>query len=426
MNPADQYSSPLGFSSLFAFCGLPLRLDSYKGCGFSCTYCFARARETVGGTPQIRPADPGVLHRHFRRVFVDKREDLSVVSECLRRRMPIQLGAMGDPFQFAERRFRVTENYLRSTAEHGYPLVISTRGALVAEQPYLDLLKAQHAVVVRMSLSTADDKRSAAVEREDVRPTTILRTMEKLSSAGIRVACRWQPYIPGLSEEPEMLAPRVASAGCQHCSFEFLRLPRERNADLQVGFYRRTGEDIYDRYETARALHRVREYILPAEQRLPTILRARTAIRATGMRFGAADNDLQYLSDDACCCSGVDAVPGFEGFFRHQVAYAVRRNFGRRITFRSIAREWTPNGSIDRYLNSGRRIAGKSRSTGSVRDHVARRWNTSGVEGSPDSFFGVEATGEYSPNGMRVYGWNAAKLEQLRFAGACSDPTSRT
>jgi DNA repair photolyase len=416
VNPADQYSSPLGFSSLFAFCGLPLRLDSYKGCGFSCTYCFARARETVGGTPHVRPADPDTLHRHFRRVFVDKREDLSAVSECIGRRMPIQLGAMGDPFQVAERRFRVSEHYLRAAAEYGYPLVISTRGALIAEQPYLDLLKAQHAVVVRLSLSTVDDERSAVVEHGDVRPTAVLRTMEKLSSAGIRVACRWQPYIPGLSEDPELLAPRIAAAGCQHCSFEFLRLPRERNAALQAGFYRRTGEDIYKRYETAKSLHRVREYILPAEQRLPTILRARSAIRAAGMRFGAADNDLQYLSDDACCCSGVDAVPGFEGFFRHQVAFAVRRNFGRRITFGSIAKEWTPKGSIDRYLNSGRRIAAESGSTGSVRDHVARRWNTSGMEGSPDSFFGVEATGERSASGMRIYRWNAAKLEQLRSA----------
>ena len=414
MSNNGRYTTPLGFSSLFAFCGLPLRLDSYKGCAFQCSYCFARARESVGGTPLIKPADPEVLARRLRRVFVEQRQDLSVVSECLSHRMPLHLGVMGDPFQPAEGRHRITLSYIRAAAEYRYPLVISTRGVLVAESPYIDILKDMKVLSVRMSLSTTDDHRSLVLERAEVSPSNILRAMEKLSEVGIRVGCRWQPFIPGVSEDPEVFAQRVADAGCRHCSFEFLRLPRERNQHLLDGFRSATGEDPLHAYQRQGAKHRVREYILPAETRLPMILRARAAIRRSGMVFGAADNDFQYLSDTACCCSGVDATDGFEGFFRHQIAYAIRQNFGQRIEYRTLAQEWAPTGSIDRYLNSGRSLRAKIGGEGTTRDHIAYRWNTSGLEGSPDFFYGVEATDEVSSDGMVVYRWNPALLSRLR------------
>ena len=210
--------------------------------------------------------------------------------------------------------------------------------------------------------------------------------------------------------------PRVASTGCRHCSFEFLRLPRERNKPLTSDFPILTGHDLYEFYRNAGALHRVREYILPGEHRLPTILRARAAIRQAGMTFGAADNDFQYLSDTACCCSGVDENTGFEGFFRHQIAYAVRKNFGGLIEYSTIAAEWVPTGSIDRYLNSGRRVGTKTGVAGTVREHIANRWNSSGLEASPDSFFGVESTGSLSTDGMMVYRWNPDRLAELRGA----------
>jgi DNA repair photolyase len=420
MSADNYYSAPLGFSSLFAFCGLPIRLDAYKGCAFRCTYCFARAREGVEGNPKVRPADPQVLARALRRVFVERREKLSVVSKCLQRRMPIHLGGMGDPFQPAEQRYKVSLQYLRTAVQYQYPLVISTRGDLIADSPYIELLKELQAVVVRLSLSTTEDTRSSLVERSEVRPSKVLRTMEKLSSIGVRVACRWQPFIPGISEDPEIFAPRVAATGSRHCSFEFLRLPREQNPLLIEGFREANGENIYKFYKSLGALHRVREYILPPENRLPVILRARAAVRASGMSFGAADNDFQYLSDNACCCSGVDGFPGFDGFFRHQIAYAVRRNFGRRIEYESIAHEWSPGGSIDRYLNSGRRVAPRTGAEGTVRDHIAQRWNTLGLEGSPDSFFGVEPTGEFTADRMRVYRWNPEKLAKLKPDDICS------
>lgn len=50
----DKYSTPFGLIGQFSFCGLPLRLDTYAGCGLSCTYCFARLRGGGALTSKIR------------------------------------------------------------------------------------------------------------------------------------------------------------------------------------------------------------------------------------------------------------------------------------------------------------------------------------------------------------------------------------
>jgi len=131
------------------------------------------------------------------------------------------------------------------------------------------------------------------------------------------------------------------------------------------------------------------------------------------MTFGAADNEFQYLSDTGCCCSGVDQFSGFGNWFKHQICYAVRKSVGRRITYESISREWAPNGSIDRYLNSHVRLAPRTNLAGTVRDHVRFRWNSPTAPGSPGSFYGVLTTSEMTSAENLIYEWNPAVLRQL-------------
>jgi len=118
--------------------------------------------------------------------------------------------------------------------------------------------------------------------------------------------------------------------------------------------------------------------------------------RRCGMTFGAADNDLQYLSDTACCCSGVDQFPGFENCFRHRVAYAVRKSRGNggRITYGLISREWAQHGSIDRFLNSRSRLSSRAADEGTLSQHLKARSNDSGSTISPAQFHGVVSTDE--------------------------------
>jgi hypothetical protein len=242
--------------------------------------------------------------------------------------------------------------------------------------------------------------------------------METLSNRGIVVTCRWQPYIPGVSEAPCEFVPRIAATGCRHVSFEHLKLPLERSNPLWQQFKAGTERDFFKEYHEAGARLDGRELVLPAAEKLQIALLVRACSHRHQMTFGAADNEFQYLSDTGCCCSGVDQFPGFEGWFKHQIGYAVRQSYGKPLRYEVLAKEWTPVGSIDRYLNSRSRIAERGKSNGTIRDHVRRRWNQADTPGSPTSFYGVLPTVDslerrrHQDN--RVYQWDQRIMHQLR------------
>lgn len=299
-------------------------------------------------------------------------------------------------------------------------MVLSTRSALTAESPYVDLLKDLKSAVVQFSFSSTVDSTGACVEPHATRPSVLLRVMETLSNRGIVVTCRWQPYIPGISEAPCEFVPRIAATGCRHVAFEHLKVPLERSNSLWQQFKADTDKDFFREYQEAGAHRDGRELVLPAAAKPQMALLARSCTHRQGMTFGAADNEFQYLSDTGCCCSGVDQFPGFEGWFKHQIGYAVRQSYGKLLRYEVLANEWAPAGSIDRYLNSRSRIAERGKSSGTIQDHVRRRWNQSNTPGSPTSFYGVLPTVDnlererHQDNG--VYKWDQRIMHQLRDA----------
>jgi DNA repair photolyase len=405
--PKAIFTNPLSITSQFPFCGLPLRLDSYAGCAFRCTYCFARYRGGNTYGDSVRPANPQRIAQIFHHAFRQSAKHKSgLLTQFLRRRVPIHFGGMSDPFQPAETLHRVTESILRILARHHYPTVISTKGSLVASPRYLQLLKEIGAVVVQFSFSSSVDNIANVVEPVSASPTSLLRTMEALVKNGINVTCRWQPLIPGISESPAEFVPRIAATGCCHIAVEHLKIPVERRHPLWERLVSAVGRDLSAEYRKVGALRDGREFILPASEKLPTILQVALEVRKHGMTFGAADNEFQYLSDTSCCCSGVDQFRGFENWFKHQIAYAVRKGVGNKITYDLISREWAPEGSIDWYLNSKSRLSGQTGCAGSIRDHIRAKWNDPRRGGSPTSYWGVRSTSISTSSGHLVYEWD--------------------
>ena len=366
----------------------------------------------------MRPADAQQIERVFDRAL--ERHGSGVIAEFLRHRTPVHIGGMSDPLQPAEQHHRVTASVLKTLIKHQYPMVLSTRSTLAARSPYIDLLKDLKSAVVQFSFSSTVDSVAACVEPHAERPSVLLRAMEALSNHGIVVTCRWQPYIPGISESPCEFVPRISATGCRHVAFEHLKLPFERSNPLWQEFKAGTERDFVEEYQEAGAHRDGRELVLPAARKLQTALLARSCSHRHGMTFGAADNEFQYLSDTGCCCSGVDQFPGFENWFKHQIGYAVRQSYGKPLRYEVLAKEWTPVGSVDRYLNSRSRIAARGKSNGTIRDHVRRRWNQAHTPGSPTSFYGVLSTMKNLQRRRhqadRVYEWDQQIVHQLRDA----------
>jgi DNA repair photolyase len=131
---------------------------------------------------------------------------------------------MSDPFQPAELRFGITRETLKILAKFEYPTVISTRGLIASSPRYLNLLREMKFVVVQFSMSSSRDDIADVLEPRSSPPSQLLRSMETLAQAGIPVTCRWQPYVPGQSEDPAEFAGRVSGTGCAHISFEHLKV----------------------------------------------------------------------------------------------------------------------------------------------------------------------------------------------------------
>jgi DNA repair photolyase len=416
------FSNPLTVTSQFSFCGLPLRLDSYAGCAFRCSFCFARFRGGNSFGDTVRPADGATLERIFGRIFGAQTPLSGIVAQFLKRRVPVHFGGMSDPFQPAELRHRITESFLRTLVKYEYPTVLSTRSKLVATEPYVQLLRRLRYVVVQFSFCSTRDNVAKEFEPYSSSPSDLLKTMSTLANHGIKVTCRWQPYIPAISEPAEEFASRVSSTGCRHVALEHLKIPIERNHPLWVELIEAAGRDFHSEYKAMNAPRDGREFILPPHAKVSAIVGTARAVRSRRMTFGAADNEFQYMSDTGCCCSGVDQFPGFENWFKHQIGFAIRKCIGRRITFDSLSREWAPNGSIDRYLNSHSRISKREEFSGSVREHLRVRWNNPAAPGSPASFYGVVGTAQTTSSGNKVYLWDekilsAGLLEIGEYAG---------
>ncbi|MCD9019145.1 hypothetical protein K7P01_26625 [Fulvivirgaceae bacterium QH1ED-6-2] len=312
---------------------------------------------------------------------------------------------MSDPFQKIEEKYTVSKNYLQTLQERNYPTVISTRSDLIARDDYFSILKSFENVVVQFSFSTLDDKKSMRIEPNSPKPSKLLRTMEKLSKAGVKTAARWQPVIVGFSETPEMFISKISSTGIKHLGVEHLKIPlsgSSKNAPWPT-HVESLGMNLNEIYKSKGALPVARELILPAEEKIGTILNIKKRLNRLDITFGCADNEFQYLSDTQCCCSGIDQFQGFDNWYKFQIGYAIRESINKKtIRFSAIKKEWRPTGSIKEFINSHCRTENEN----SIYEHLSKRWNSNDPRMNLASFYNVSDTNRVDSSGYKIYKWN--------------------
>lgn len=119
-------------------CNLPVRFDTYKGCSHGCKYCFAQKKQNIAKIQRDETVEA-------LRSFVEgKRGRETAWCDW---NIPIHWGGMSDPFQPIEKNIRASYDCLKLLAETKYPFVVSTKGRLVADPEYLDLLAQCNCVV---------------------------------------------------------------------------------------------------------------------------------------------------------------------------------------------------------------------------------------------------------------------------------------
>jgi DNA repair photolyase len=222
-------------------------VNPYVGCAFGCAYCYARyAHRYVA--ERLSAADPSRASAREeladlppwlafeRRIFV-KREAGAVLRRELKRpsryralhEEGVVIGTATDPYQPAERRFRITRGVLEALAEHeGLSVTIITKSPLVTrDADLLVRIAARSHLSVHVSLITADRDLARRLEPRAPTPEARLRAIARLRAHGIEVGVNVMPVLPGITDAPhllESLVRAVAGAGASYLGACALRL----------------------------------------------------------------------------------------------------------------------------------------------------------------------------------------------------------
>jgi DNA repair photolyase len=215
-------------------------INPYVGCVFGCAYCYARyahryaveriaaAEHDVATASEIdEPPLPPWLA--FERRILVKREAGRVLRRQLAgptrlaglRRDGVVIGTATDPYQPAERRFRLTRGILEVLAEHaGLGVTIITKSPLVTRD--VDLLMriaARSKISVHVSLITTDRELARRLEPRAPTPEARLRAIARLRAHGIEVGVNVMPVLPGITDAPRLLESLVRAVADSNASY---------------------------------------------------------------------------------------------------------------------------------------------------------------------------------------------------------------
>lgn len=202
-------------------------INPYQGCEHGCVYCYARPSHSY------LDLSPGI---DFETRIFYKPDAANRLIESWEKAdydvEPITLGANTDPYQPAERSTRVTRELVELFEKHRHPLSIITKGTLIERDlDLLERLARKRLCSVAISIPTLDDGLKRLMEPRVASARSRLRTMRRLTDAGVPTHALMAPIIPAINDrEIESVVAAAAAAGAVGASYVFLRLPHEVKA----------------------------------------------------------------------------------------------------------------------------------------------------------------------------------------------------
>lgn len=258
--------------SQIILCDLPLRFDTYEGCSHACSYCFVKRKNDISNI-RLGESPKSLLD------FINgKRSNNTKWADF---KIPIHWGGMSDPFQPAEKVKHNSLECLKIFAQTKYPFVVSTKNKMIAQEPYLSLLKQCDCVVqISAACSSYDDlEMGASTFAERMNAAKII------SDAGIRVNIRVQPYIPSCFEQIYSNLAVFKESGVHGVIFESMKYQRKHQGCIKIG-----GDFVY-----------------PSSLLQSHFTKFKNRLHQFGMKFYCGENRLRQMSDELCCC-GVEGM----------------------------------------------------------------------------------------------------------------------
>lgn len=221
-------------------------------CPFRCIYCFSDSLKATlyssffdnSKDMGIRSCPPAYFKKELDKYFERAaRSDLftsqSEIQRAITNRIPLRIGIRFEDFLPLERKRGVSLELLQYLSQNHYPVMINTKSDLVSEDSYLRALSENPAKsAVHMTLISSNDRILKKIEPGAPSYARRLNAMRLLSSAGVRVVARIEPFMVFVNDDPEDVAQyieEVYAAGVRHITFDTYSYSAN-NAGIRANF----------------------------------------------------------------------------------------------------------------------------------------------------------------------------------------------
>ena len=169
--------------------GIDYSMNIYKGCCHGCIYCDSRSDcYHIENFDRVRAKDNAI----------------TIIKDDLRRKRKkgvVGTGGMSDPYNPFENKFQLTRQALKEINEAHFGVSIATKSPLVARDiDILSEIKKHSPVIVKMSITTADDNLSRIIEPNVALSSERFKALRELSSQGIYCGILLMPVLPFIND----------------------------------------------------------------------------------------------------------------------------------------------------------------------------------------------------------------------------------
>jgi len=263
-------------SSQNHICSVPVRMDTYNHCTFGCTYCFAN---------EFRDHQPNLSGEIEKKINLSSNPDRLIKRLPYLEGTPIHWGGMSDGFQPIEEIKRNSLKLMEHYNKIKYPIIISTKSTLLAEEPYFSLLKEGN-YAIQVSIF---GKSCELYDKGAPKYSERVEFIQKISSY-VPVIVRVQPYIVKFHNEVLEMIQELKEVGIKGITVEGIK-----RKEATKGFLRKS----------------LSEYVYHPSFLFPYFRELREKCHQVGIQFFAAENLLRFMGDSLNCC-GFEDIRGFE------------------------------------------------------------------------------------------------------------------
>jgi DNA repair photolyase len=184
-------------------------LNIYKGCSHGCIYCDSRS-------DCYRIEDFDVVRSKENALVILEKE-----LKIKRKKGVIGSGAMSDPYNPQEKIHQLTRQSLQLIDRYRFGVSLTTKSRLIERD--LDILiqiKKHSAVLVLMTITTADDDLAAIIEPGASKTSQRFETLRKFANAGIPTGILMMPILPFINDTDSNILQIVKQA--KQCGVRYI------------------------------------------------------------------------------------------------------------------------------------------------------------------------------------------------------------